>query len=53
MGSQLGKRTVAVCATCELHAEAVFRVAGLDRNEEVMILERRLTPLDGEGGHRR
>jgi Cd2+/Zn2+-exporting ATPase len=36
-----------VCATCELHAEAVFRVEGMDCNEEVAILERRLKPLDG------
>ena len=47
----------AVCATCELHAEAVFRVEGMDCNEEVVILERRLKPLDGmeaiaaEGGY--
>ena len=37
----------AVCATCELHAEAVFRVEGMDCNEEVVILERRLKPLAG------
>jgi len=36
-----------VCANCELHAEAVFRVEGMDCNEEVVILERRLKPLDG------
>ena len=36
-----------VCATCELHAEAVFRVEGMDCNEEVVILERRLKPLTG------
>ena len=35
------------CATCELHAEAVFRVEGLDCSEEVVILERRLKPLNG------
>ena len=35
------------CSTCELHAEAVFRVEGMDCNEEVVILERRLKPLDG------
>ena len=35
------------CATCELHAEAVFRVEGMDCNEEVVILERRLKPLTG------
>ena len=36
-----------VCTTCELHAEAVFRVEGMDCNEEVVILERRLKPLAG------
>ena len=35
------------CAVCELHAEAVFRVEGMDCNEEVVILERRLKPLAG------
>ena len=33
--------------TCELHAEAVFRVEGMDCHEEVVILERRLKPLTG------
>ena len=37
----------APCATCELHAEAVFRVEGMDCHEEVVILERRLKPLAG------
>ncbi|MBI4263876.1 MAG: cadmium-translocating P-type ATPase [Acidobacteria bacterium] len=36
-----------VCPTCELHAEAVFRVEGMDCHEEVVILERRLKPLTG------
>ena len=35
------------CASCELHAEAIFRVEGMDCNEEVVILERRLKPLAG------
>ena len=35
------------CSTCELHAEAVFRVEGMDCQEEVVILERRLMPLGG------
>jgi Cd2+/Zn2+-exporting ATPase len=35
------------CAICELHAEAVFRVEGMDCTEEVVILERRLKPLVG------
>lgn len=37
----------ATCAICELHAEAVFRVEGMDCTEEVVILERRLKPLAG------
>ena len=37
----------ATCAVCELHAEAVFRVEGMDCHEEVVILERRLKPLAG------
>jgi Zn2+/Cd2+-exporting ATPase len=37
----------ATCTVCELHAEAVFRVEGMDCNEEVAILERRLKPLVG------
>jgi Cd2+/Zn2+-exporting ATPase len=40
-------REPVTCATCELHAEAVFRVEGMDCNEEVVILERRLKPLTG------
>jgi len=36
-----------VCPNCEIHAEAVFRVEGMDCNEEVVILERRLRPLAG------
>jgi Zn2+/Cd2+-exporting ATPase len=39
--------TKATCAVCELHAEAVFRVEGMDCHEEVVILERRLKPLAG------
>jgi Cd2+/Zn2+-exporting ATPase len=35
------------CAVCEVHAEAVFRVEGLDCNDEVVILERRLKPMPG------
>src|SRR5689334_2457777 len=35
------------CTVCEVHAEAVFRVEGMDCNEEVVILERRLKPLVG------
>jgi Cd2+/Zn2+-exporting ATPase len=36
-----------LCTNCEIHAEAVFRVEGMDCNEEVVILERRLRPLAG------
>ncbi len=39
--------TAVACSVCELHAEAVFRVEGMDCNEEVVILERRLKPLAG------
>jgi Cd2+/Zn2+-exporting ATPase len=39
--------TAVACSTCELHAEAVFRVEGLDCQDEVVILERRLKPLAG------
>jgi len=35
------------CTVCELHAEAVFRVEGMDCNDEVVILERRLKPIAG------
>jgi Cd2+/Zn2+-exporting ATPase len=46
LGSVAAPETIR-CATCELHAEAVFRVEGMDCNEEVVILERRLKPLAG------
>ena len=45
-GSSSGS-AVAACNVCELHAEAVFRVEGMDCNEEVVILERRLKPITG------
>ena len=35
------------CPVCEIHAESVFRVEGMDCHEEVAILERRLKPLKG------
>ena len=35
------------CPVCEIHAESVFRVEGMDCHEEVAILERRLKPLRG------
>ncbi len=40
-------RNAATCAVCVLHAEAVFRVEGMDCSEEVVILERRLKPIAG------
>jgi len=43
----MARPAVATCDVCELHAEAVFRVEGMDCNEEVVILERRLKPLPG------
>ena len=43
----MARAAVATCDVCELHAEAVFRVEGMDCNEEVVILERRLKPLPG------
>ncbi|MDP1570608.1 MAG: cation-translocating P-type ATPase [Vicinamibacterales bacterium] len=35
------------CTRCQVHAESVFRIEGLDCGEEVAILERRLRPLAG------
>ena len=45
--TSLRSATKVTCAVCELHAEAVFRVEGMDCHEEVVILERRLKPLAG------
>jgi Zn2+/Cd2+-exporting ATPase len=36
-----------VCTVCEIHAESVFRIDGMDCREEVAILERRLRNLPG------
>jgi Zn2+/Cd2+-exporting ATPase len=38
---------VAPCPRCELHAESVFKIEGMDCHEEVAILERRLKRLAG------
>ncbi len=46
-GGRLQAARPITCAVCALHAEAVFRVEGMDCHEEVVILERRLKPLDG------
>jgi Cd2+/Zn2+-exporting ATPase len=35
------------CTVCEVHAESVFKIDGMDCREEVAILERRLTNLPG------
>jgi len=35
------------CAVCELHAESVFKIEGMDCHEEVAILERTLQRLAG------
>ena len=40
-------RPTPACPVCEVHAESVFRVEGMDCHEEVAVLERRLTPLEG------
>src|ERR1700745_3114751 len=37
----------ATCTVCERHAEAVFRVEGMDCNEEGVIVDARLNPLVG------
>jgi Cd2+/Zn2+-exporting ATPase len=39
--------TTTTCQICELHAESVFKIEGMDCHEEVAILERRLTRLTG------
>ena len=36
-----------VCTVCEIHAESVFKIDGMDCREEVAILERRLKNLPG------
>jgi Cd2+/Zn2+-exporting ATPase len=35
------------CTVCEIHAESVFKIDGMDCRDEVAILERRLTNLPG------
>ena len=37
----------AVCHVCEVHAESVFKIEGMDCHEEVAILEKRLGKLAG------
>jgi Zn2+/Cd2+-exporting ATPase len=38
---------MSTCSVCELHAESVFKVEGMDCHEEVAILEQRLKSLTG------
>jgi Cd2+/Zn2+-exporting ATPase len=38
---------MATCEVCEIHAESVFKIEGMDCHEEVAILERRLKKLSG------
>jgi Cd2+/Zn2+-exporting ATPase len=38
---------VTTCTVCELHAESVFKIEGMDCHEEVTILEQRLKRLAG------
>ncbi len=38
---------MAECPVCELHAESVFKIEGMDCHEEVAILEHRLKALTG------
>jgi len=35
------------CTVCQLHAETVFRIEGMDCHQEVALLQRRLTRLSG------
>ncbi len=37
----------AACPVCEVHAESIFKIEGMDCHEEVAILERRLKKLTG------
>src|ERR687895_511311 len=39
--------TATTCRVCELHAESIFKIEGMDCHEEVAILERSLRPLTG------
>ncbi len=36
-----------VCRVCQVHAESVFRIDGMDCGEEVIVLQRQLRPLQG------
>ena len=43
----MSSRAPSACAVCEVHAESVFKIEGMDCREEVDILERRLAKLPG------
>jgi Cd2+/Zn2+-exporting ATPase len=43
----MAREPITSCAVCEVHADAVFRVEGMDCRDEVVLLERRLKPLPG------
>ncbi len=43
----MAREPIVSCAVCESHADAVFRVEGMDCRDEVVLLERRLKPLPG------
>jgi Cd2+/Zn2+-exporting ATPase len=43
----MSRVSATACTVCEAHAESVFRVDGMDCQEEVAILERRLKHLAG------
>src|SRR5262245_370478 len=38
------------CTVCEIHAESIFKIEGMDCHEEVAILEKRLKKLPGVEG---
>src|SRR5215813_13867564 len=40
----------ATCTVCEIHAESIFKIEGMDCHEEVAILEKRLKKLSGLEG---
>ena len=41
------RASVTVCTVCQVHAESVFKVEGLDCHEEVALIERRFKHLAG------
>jgi Zn2+/Cd2+-exporting ATPase len=48
LSARADRRTAApLCPVCEVHAESVFKIDGMDCREEVRILERHLKPLPG------